>query len=392
MLPSDDQTRFNTGLGSNGTASSSPNSTAASNDALDPVFRTNDGSNSPAADVSTPAARQAAYSMLLTRGDIRVGLPIPDGAEFELSAVDDPYRYASASELSLFRRPLPVTNVRFLTNVMWDGRQTARCATLTFDLGSQANDATIKHMKGTPLDDSARADVVFLERLIYFAQTTHVTAGPLDEAGARGGPANLAAQPFYVGMNAFPGPDPQGRRYTPDAFTLFDAWANIPGSDPHAAGRAAVARGEALFNTRSFDIKGVNGLNDMLGQETIQGTCTTCHNAPNLGSNSQGLLFSTGVSDGANRKPDFPLYTLRNLSSGATVTTTDPGAALVTGRWSDIGKFKVPGLRGVAARQPLFHDGSAATLADVIKFDDARFSIGLTDAEKSDLAAFLGAL
>src|SRR5690242_9861082 len=44
---------------------------------LDPLFRTNDGSNSPGGDMSTPAARRHACSMLLKKGLIRVGLPIP---------------------------------------------------------------------------------------------------------------------------------------------------------------------------------------------------------------------------------------------------------------------------------------------------------------------------
>lgn len=90
----------------------------------DPIFRLNDGANSPLADVSTLKARRAAYSMLLSKGLIRVGIGIPVDAEFELVAVDDPYGYASASELSLFRRPLPATNLRFLSTVMWDGRET----------------------------------------------------------------------------------------------------------------------------------------------------------------------------------------------------------------------------------------------------------------------------
>ncbi|TMQ23834.1 MAG: hypothetical protein E6J90_09710, partial [Deltaproteobacteria bacterium] len=58
---------------------------------LGAIFRTVDGSNSPTADVSTLAKRRAAYSMLLTKGLIRIGLPIPANAEFELVAVDDPY-------------------------------------------------------------------------------------------------------------------------------------------------------------------------------------------------------------------------------------------------------------------------------------------------------------
>src|SRR3569623_1009654 len=50
----------------------------------DPVFRTNDGSVSPTADVSTVAARRNAYAMLLSRGDIRVGIGIPSAADFTL--------------------------------------------------------------------------------------------------------------------------------------------------------------------------------------------------------------------------------------------------------------------------------------------------------------------
>src|SRR5690349_4986451 len=53
-------------------------------DGTDPVFRPNDGANSPLADVSTRRARERAYSMLLTKGLIRVGIGIPAGAEFEL--------------------------------------------------------------------------------------------------------------------------------------------------------------------------------------------------------------------------------------------------------------------------------------------------------------------
>ena len=120
---------------------------------LDPIFRTNDGSTSPLADVSTVDARRNAYSMLLNKGLIRVGIGIPPDPEFELIAVDDPYGYASAAELSLFRRPLPSTNLKFLSTVMLDGRETFKdpisqdcivgtttCfASLHFDLAHQSN-------------------------------------------------------------------------------------------------------------------------------------------------------------------------------------------------------------------------------------------------------------
>jgi cytochrome c peroxidase len=58
----------------------------------DPIFRPNHGSNSPLTDTFTVEARRAAYSMLLTKGLIRIGLPIPATAEFELVSVQDPMR------------------------------------------------------------------------------------------------------------------------------------------------------------------------------------------------------------------------------------------------------------------------------------------------------------
>src|SRR4029434_9736928 len=129
----------------------------------DPIFRTNDGSNSPLADVSTVAARRAAYSMLLTKGLIRVGLPVPANAEFDLIAVNDPYGFASSQELSLFRRPLPSTNLAFLSTVMWDGRETLQkgsAAAIHFDFDNQANDATQGHaQRPHPIDQATREQI-----------------------------------------------------------------------------------------------------------------------------------------------------------------------------------------------------------------------------------------
>lgn len=62
-------------------------------------------------------------------------------------------------------------------------------------------------------------------------------------------------------------------------------------------------------------------------------------------------MFDIGTSAGSRRTPDLPLYTLRNrLDPSQIVQTTDPGRAAVTGRWSDMNRFKVPSLRGLAAR------------------------------------------
>ncbi|HET7061665.1 MAG TPA: hypothetical protein VFI43_05755, partial [Nitrosospira sp.] len=93
---------------------------------MDPLFRLNDGANSPAARVSTLEERRNAYSMLLSKANIRVGVGVPPNAEFTLVEADDPYGHASATELSLFRRPMPSTNLKFLSSVMWDTRETTQ--------------------------------------------------------------------------------------------------------------------------------------------------------------------------------------------------------------------------------------------------------------------------
>ncbi len=343
----------------------------------DPIFRTNDGATSPLADVATERARRAAYRLLLSKGLFRVGLPVPAGAEFTLESADDPYGYASATELSLFRRPLPSTNLAFLSTVMWDGRETFPGRTMRFNLMDQANAATVGHAQGAPLDAIVRRSIANFELRLFTAQVTDDAARGLSRAGAEGGPQLLATQPFWPGINS--SQDPTGTPPTARAFTLFDAWTTAVG--PYGAARQAIARGQEIFNSRTFTARA--------------STCSSCHNAPNAGSSSTALLFDIGVSAAERRTPDLPLYTFRCVSgslAGQTRVTTDPGLALITGRCQDIGKFKVPTLRGLAPRPPYFHNGAAATLDDVVVHYDQQFGIGLTPAEQSDLVAFLRAL
>jgi cytochrome c peroxidase len=59
---------------------------------------------------------------------------------------------------------------------------------------------------------------------------------------------------------------------------------------------------------------------------------------------------------------------------------------------SQIGKFKGPILRDLAARAPSFHTGSAARLDDVDDSYDVRFRIGFSRHEQDDLLALLRAL
>lgn len=324
----------------------------------DPVFRSNDGANSPLAPLTTLAERRAAFTMLLQRGTIRVGIAVPLTAEFELEVVDDPYGYASAAELSLFRRPLPSTNLRFQSTVMWDGRENpATGVDLGSALGHQATGATLGHAQATtPPTEEQIAAIVGFEAALTTAQVFDAGAGLLDTRGAAGGLSALATQSKVSGP-----------------MTLFEGWGN----EPEASRRAAIARGQVVFNT-ALDRAG--------------GTCRGCHDVANVGTRFDGRFFNVQVSKASHRSPQQPLYTFKNKTTGELRQTTDPGRALITGKWSDMDRFKVPGLRGLAARPPYFHDGSVATLEGVVRHYEAELGFVLTDAQRADLVAFLAAL
>ena len=110
------------------------------------------------------------------------------------------------------------------------------------------------------------------------------------------------------------------------------------------------------------------------------------------GNHSVALPIDIGLTDAKLGFRDLPLYTLRNTATGELRKTTDPGRALVTGRWKDIGKFKGPVLSGLASRPPYFHNGFAADLGEVVDFYNQRFGVGISEDEKDDLIAFLRSL
>lgn len=81
----------------------------------------------------------------------------------------------------------------------------------------------------------------------------------------------------------------------------------------------------------------------------------------------------------------------------------EPGRFAVTGDPADRGRFKTPTLRGVARTAPYMHDGSLATLAEVVQFyreggrphaglDPLVKPIDMTDEDARNLVAFLEAL
>jgi cytochrome c peroxidase len=366
---------------------------------LDPVFQPVDGANCPSDDVSTLEARQAAYSQLLSKGLIRVSLPVLPSAEFAITEIQDPYNCpeTTASQPALYRRPLPSTNLDFLSAVMFDGRETIKNSSGTIDLNAsltqQATDATLGHAQAAaPPTSQQLAQIVAFETALYTAQANDVNAGSLSTQGGQGGPFSLSTQPFYIGINDALGGDPTGAQFNPNVFALYNKWANL-NSQPK---RQAVARGQALFNTLPIQITGVGGLNDALGQPVINGTCTTCHDSPNVGNHS----FSVPLNIGTTAYPalsaldisGLPVYTVQCTDGTPPVQVTDIGRAMISGQCADIGKVKGPILRGLAGRAPYFHNGAAATLSDAVEFYNQRFNLNLTDQQKSDLVAFLQTL
>ena len=364
----------------------------------DPIFRPNDGSGCPTQDVSTEEARRQAYRLLLSTGLIRIEVAVPANAEFTVLNSDNPYGCTSTTAISMYRRPLPSTNIPYLSTIMWDGRETFKDSNgkfqpVPFDLAHQAVDATTGHAQGHPPTDAQVQAIVDFETKLFTAQTHDHAAGDLDD-DVNGGPVHLSNQQFFFGINDPLGGNPTGALFSPKIFTLFQNWLYIADReyDEHTAARHSIARGEHLFNNLHIPITGVAGLNDALNQPVINGFCGTCHDAPNVGDHSVPAPLNIGLTDASRRTPDLPLITLKHNSTGEIVQVSDPGRALITGKWADVGKFKGPTLRGLAGRAPYFHNGSATTLLDAVNFYDTRFSLHLSQQDKDDLVAFLKTL
>jgi cytochrome c peroxidase len=408
----------------------------------DPLFNAVDGANCANAKTSS----EAAHSLLLSHGLIRIALAVPANAQFTVTAVHDPYGCALVADpetgqltLSTYRRPLPSTNLRFLSTMMWDGRESPAtsplnnektvAANLRADLMQQAKDAVSTHAQGAvvPTDDQLN-DIINFEMGLATAQVYDRSAGSLDSHGALGGARNLVGEEYYPGINDVLGADPNGIAFDESSMTLFAAWEN--GGNPYRdedhdgrggferrAARSDIAAGEVLFNTLPINIVAVRGLNDSaaLGSPAvIKGTCTTCHDAPNVGNHSLPLPLDIGIAHTPRagfendpniekgiaelNEPDLPIFLVRGcqppFSGGQPVSfyTTDLGKGMITGLCSDLNRVKGPILRGLAARAPYFHNGAAATLLQAVNFYNQRFSMNLTGEQKDQLVAFLNSL
>jgi len=179
--------------------------------------------------------------------------------------------------------------------------------------------------------------------------------------------------------------------------SAFDKWRF--GGDANAIGDAA---------KRGFDV--------FVGQ----GRCVSCH----VVEQDQALFTDNrfhNIGVGVNRiQAEIPKLSAEYLSARASgvavdaAVLTDPktselGRFAVTTRFDEIGAFKTPTLRNVAVTAPYMHDGSLATLMDVVRhYNDGGMSagdpsvnaylsggirpLGLSARQMNDLIAFMEAL
>lgn len=140
-----------------------------------------------------------------------------------------------------------------------------------------------------------------------------------------------------------------------------------------------------------------------------KGRCVSCHafnsSSPFFTDNkfhNIGVAMNAKSFEGLARKA-------ATLAAGSLSTLAhdeayaELGRFLVTRQPKDIGAFKTPGLRNVALTPPFMHDGSQATLPDVVDFydkggepnpnlDGGIVKLNLTAEEKGDLVEFMKAL
>lgn len=166
----------------------------------------------------------------------------------------------------------------------------------------------------------------------------------------------------------------------------FDRW--LVEGDEEAIGEAA-KRGYALFNTETFE-------------------CYHCHG---------GFAFTDHVTIAGEAFPQVLYHNtgLYNLDGQGAFPAPNTGVANVTEQPADMGRFKAPTLRNIAVTAPYMHDGSIATLSQVLDHYAAggrtiaagpdagvgsanpmksNFVRGfrMTETERSDLLAFLDSL
>jgi hypothetical protein len=393
--------------------------------AKDPLFAAIDGSNCP----TLPQEERASHSLLIDYGLFRIqrdwpprdanGQPIvPD---FRIEVVRDPYGcntgpnygpQARSPNISVYRRPRPVSNLKYLLAVgfAYDPKQglalpldpvTHRplSGNLLADnrastLEAQAQDAAATHLGVShPLDTNTLARIVDFESRLFTAQALDKRAGPLDADGAYGGPLNLQkSEPGQLGSMGRP------------VWSEYAAWEK-PSPDAHLtpeqrALRESVARGARIFREKTFLISDSAGINSPMGfGNPVRNSCVFCHNMSQMGNDVAPGQVDLGTTNEpfADPLPHLPLFRVTCTGEphphyGAVILTHDPGFALTTGRCADVGKITLQSMRGLAARAPYFSNGSARDLRAVVDYYDRRYNIGYSEQEKQDLVNLMSVL
>jgi len=126
-------------------------------------------------------------------------------------------------------------------------------------------------------------------------------------------------------------------------------------------GRAIAAFQRTLISGRSAYDRFVAGQPDALSDAARRGlklftskrlNCSQCHVPP---------FFTDAIGQAA-----FHNTGLYNVDGAGGLPGTDQGLSNETGQKDDIGKFRTPTLRNVQVTGPYMHDGSIATLSDVV--------------------------
>lgn len=381
----------------------------------DPLFAPVDGADCPNLTEGEDAGGYlrigqflSARKQLFTRANIRVFLPLPAEREWIVRIVHDPNGCQIHPEyglpngfLSFYRQVLQAANTRFLDRpadvlIMLDGREPS--------LASRFVNATLVHAQAErPPTAEQIAQGVAFQNGLFTAQDFDFRANNL---GRGRHPSSVTM--FLSNL--------ESNGSLVESFTLFDDdWTTLLGDarTSRLLARQSIARGQEIFNTKTFTIDRVPGLNDEIGIPALPGgSCGTCHNNQNIGND---LLFRRpmrlGIGDSTSvalpPSDEMPLFSflcprgsIPFVDNPVVVDgvaydelqTTDPGQGFITGKCSDLGKIKVPTLRGLAANAPYFHGGEAKTIGDLVDFYDERFSIGFDDRERRDLINFLNAL
>ncbi len=391
----------------------------------DPLFAATDGSNCP----TLPQGKRESHSLLLERGLLRIERPWPvtewNGRkvtpDFAIEVVRDPNgcnsgpdRGPAAGNISVYRRPRPVSNFKYLLAVGFafdpkqglalprdpdgPGQQSGNLMAdnRTANLRLQMEDAARSHLQLMgPLSARQQARIMDFEMRLYTAQQVSAAAGALDSAGAEGGPAKLRdSEPGALGSMGKP------------VWSEFAAWENIPSeaaarlTPEQLAFRRSVARGAKVFRDRTFLITDSSGINAPIGfGNPVRNSCVFCHNMTQMGNDVAPGQVDLGTTTLPFADPwdDLPLFRITCLKQphpfyGKVIYTYDPGFALTTGRCADVGKITLQSMRGLAARAPYFSNGLAKDLRGVVDYYDRRYDIGYTEQEKQDLINLMSVL